>query len=153
MSSWFLWVQVHKITPATFNIIYYYSAFDEVLGQSALMMSVFVMVYRHIFNRNNLFIWRQFLFYIESVSQCLNLLPICSLACMACARKGQGKENMHWWPVISPTCVGNIPSANILSRFADFQLVFSFEQTRTVTIFGEHGIMTRIPWWLSQSEL
>ena len=26
-----------------------------------------------------------------------------------------------------------------------FQLVFNFEQTRTVTIFGEHGIMAHIP--------
>ena len=35
----------------------------------------------------------------------------------------------------------------------DFQVGFNFEQTRTVTIFGEHGIMAHIPWWLSQSEL
>ena len=27
----------------------------------------------------------------------------------------------------------------------DFQLVFNFEQTRTVTIFGEHGIIAHIP--------
>ena len=27
----------------------------------------------------------------------------------------------------------------------DFQLVFNFEQTRTVTIFGEHGITVHIP--------
>ena len=27
----------------------------------------------------------------------------------------------------------------------DFQLVFNFEQTRTVTLFGEHGIMAQIP--------
>ena len=27
----------------------------------------------------------------------------------------------------------------------DFQLVFNFEQTRTVTILGEHGIMAHIP--------
>ena len=26
----------------------------------------------------------------------------------------------------------------------DFQLVFNFEQMRTVTIFGEHGIMAHI---------
>ena len=26
----------------------------------------------------------------------------------------------------------------------DFQLVFNFEQTHTVTIFGEHGIMAHI---------
>ena len=26
-----------------------------------------------------------------------------------------------------------------------FQLVFNFEQTRTVTIFGEHGIMAHTP--------
>ena len=38
-------------------------------------------------------------------------------------------------------------------KTTDFQLVFNFEQTRTVTIFGEHGIMAHIPWWLSQSEL
>ena len=27
----------------------------------------------------------------------------------------------------------------------DFQLVFNFEQMRTVTLFGEHGIMAQIP--------
>ena len=27
----------------------------------------------------------------------------------------------------------------------DYQLVFNFEQTRTVTIFGEHGITAHIP--------
>ena len=27
----------------------------------------------------------------------------------------------------------------------DFQLVFNFEQTRTVAIFREHGIMAHIP--------
>ena len=37
-------------------------------------------------------------------------------------------------------------------KTTDFQLVFNFEQTRTVTIFGEHGIMAHIPRWLSQSE-
>ena len=40
-----------------------------------------------------------------------------------------------------------------VTKTTDFQLVFSFEQTRTVTIFGEHDIMARIPRWLSQSEL
>ena len=30
-------------------------------------------------------------------------------------------------------------------KTTDFQIVFNFEQTRTVTIFGEQGIMTRIP--------
>ena len=29
-------------------------------------------------------------------------------------------------------------------KTTDFQLVFNFEQTRTVTIFGEHGIMVLI---------
>ena len=38
-------------------------------------------------------------------------------------------------------------------KTTDSQLVFNFEQTRTVIIFGEHGIMAHIPWWLSQSEL
>ena len=28
---------------------------------------------------------------------------------------------------------------------SQFQLVLNFEQTRTVTIFGEHGIMAHIP--------
>ena len=40
-----------------------------------------------------------------------------------------------------------------VTKTTDFQLVFSFEQTRTVTIFGEHDIMSHIPRWLSQSEL
>ena len=30
-------------------------------------------------------------------------------------------------------------------KTTDFQLVFNFEQRRTVTIFGEHGIMAHIP--------
>ena len=37
-------------------------------------------------------------------------------------------------------------------KTTDFQLVFNFEQTRTVTIFGEHGIIAHIPGWLSQSD-
>ena len=35
--------------------------------------------------------------------------------------------------------------AVIFVKATDFQLVFNFEQTRTVTIFGEHGIMAHIP--------
>ena len=35
----------------------------------------------------------------------------------------------------------------------NFQLVVNFEQTHTVTIFGDHGIMAYILLWLSQSEL
>ena len=30
-------------------------------------------------------------------------------------------------------------------KTTDFQLLFNFEQTRTVTIFGEHGIMAHVP--------
>ena len=30
-------------------------------------------------------------------------------------------------------------------KTTDFQLVSNFEQTRTVTMFGEHGIMAHIP--------
>ena len=30
-------------------------------------------------------------------------------------------------------------------KTTDFQLVFKFEQTRTVTIFGEHGVIAHIP--------
>ena len=30
-------------------------------------------------------------------------------------------------------------------KITDFHLVFNFEQTHTVTIFGEHGIMAHIP--------
>ena len=30
-------------------------------------------------------------------------------------------------------------------KTTDFQLVFNFERTRTVTIFEEHGIMAHIP--------
>ena len=33
-------------------------------------------------------------------------------------------------------------------KTTNFQLVFNFEQTRTVTIFAGHGIMAHIPWWL-----
>ena len=42
---------------------------------------------------------------------------------------------------------------NLFVKTTDFQRVFNFEQTRTVAIFGEHGIMAHIPSWLSQSEL
>ena len=38
-------------------------------------------------------------------------------------------------------------------KTTDFQLAFNFEQTHTVTIFGECSIMAHIPRWLSQSEL
>ena len=33
----------------------------------------------------------------------------------------------------------------IFVKITDFHLVFNFEQTRTVTIFGEHGIMAHTP--------
>ena len=35
----------------------------------------------------------------------------------------------------------------------DFQLVFNFEQTRTVTLFGEYGIMAHIPYYYSYTTL
>ena len=35
--------------------------------------------------------------------------------------------------------------AVIFVKATAFQLVFNFEQTRTVTMFGEHGIMAHIP--------
>ena len=49
---------------------------------------------------------------------------------------------------------------NVLKTSTKYQEFFiilfvkttDFEQTHTVTIFGEHGIMAHIPWWLSQSE-
>ena len=33
---------------------------------------------------------------------------------------------------------------NFIWKTTDFQLVFNFEKTRTVIIFGEHGIMAHI---------
>ena len=33
----------------------------------------------------------------------------------------------------------------LLVKTTDFQLAFNFEQTRTVTIFGENGMMAHIP--------
>ena len=42
--------------------------------------------------------------------------------------------------------VGCAPTgATLFAETTDFQLVFNFEQTRKVTIFGEHGIMADIP--------
>ena len=38
-----------------------------------------------------------------------------------------------------------LPDFNLFVETTDFQLVFNFEQTRTVTIFEEHGVMARIP--------
>ena len=34
---------------------------------------------------------------------------------------------------------------DFICKTTDFQLVFNFEQTRTVTIFGEHGTMAHMP--------
>ena len=34
--------------------------------------------------------------------------------------------------------------STLFVKATDFQLVFNFKQTRTVTIFGEHGIMAHI---------
>ena len=34
---------------------------------------------------------------------------------------------------------------NLFVKTTDFQLDLNFEQTRTVTIFAEHGIMAHIP--------
>ena len=36
--------------------------------------------------------------------------------------------------------------ATLFEKTTDFQLVFNFEQMRTVTLFGEHGIMAHIPY-------
>ena len=33
----------------------------------------------------------------------------------------------------------------LVVKTTDFQLVFNLEQTRTVTVFGEHGIMAHMP--------
>ena len=35
--------------------------------------------------------------------------------------------------------------ATLFVKTTDFQLVFNFEQMRTVTIFGEHSIVAHIP--------
>ena len=37
----------------------------------------------------------------------------------------------------------NVP--DFICETGDFQLVFNFEQTRSATVFGEHGIMAHIP--------
>ena len=41
--------------------------------------------------------------------------------------------------------ISSDPSRLYFVKTTDFQLVLNFAQTRTVTIFGEHGIMARIP--------
>ena len=41
------------------------------------------------------------------------------------------------------TCREFFPNSFV--KTTDFQVVFNFEQTRTVTIFGGHGIMAHIP--------
>ena len=35
--------------------------------------------------------------------------------------------------------------STLFVKTSDFQLVFDFEQTRTITIFGGHGIMAHMP--------
>ena len=37
----------------------------------------------------------------------------------------------------------NVP--DFICETGDFQLVFNFEQTRSATVFEEHGIMAHIP--------
>ena len=41
--------------------------------------------------------------------------------------------------------LGHKRIAVIFVKATDFQLVFNFEQTHTVTMFGEHGIMAHLP--------
>ena len=38
-----------------------------------------------------------------------------------------------------------VNSSWVYLKTTDFYLVFHFEQTRTVSIFGEHGTMAHIP--------
>ena len=45
-------------------------------------------------------------------------------------------KNTHKISRILPEFIGNT---------TDFQVVLNFEQTDTVTIFGEHGLMAHIP--------
>ena len=59
-----------------------------------------------------------------------------------------------------PTSVREIKAHKMLRILIDFTVFvkttwFSacFEQMRIVTIFGEHGIMAHIPWWLLALEL
>ena len=59
---------------------------------------------------------------------------------------------MRWW-IAKEACSAAIAiiissSATLSVKRTDFQLDFqlvNFEQTRTVTIFGHHGIMAYIP--------
>ena len=46
--------------------------------------------------------------------------------------------------VKAPTKYGEF-FPTLLVKTTDFQLVFNFEKTRTVIIFGEHGILAHIP--------
>ena len=54
--------------------------------------------------------------------------------------------------ILYPTSAGGIIVLKYRELFptlflktSDFHLVFNFEQTRTVTIFGEHGIVAHMP--------
>ena len=40
--------------------------------------------------------------------------------------------------------IRNAHKTSLFVKTTDFQLVFNFEQMRTVTIFGEHGVMAHI---------
>ena len=48
------------------------------------------------------------------------------------------------YPKFFPTLFVQPICTNLICT-THFQLVFNFEQTRTVTIFGEHGMMAHIP--------
>ena len=43
--------------------------------------------------------------------------------------------------------------ATLFVKTTDFQLAFNFEQTRTVTIFGGHGIVAHILYYYSYTTL
>ena len=45
----------------------------------------------------------------------------------------------------TPTKISKALPDFICLKKIDFQIVSNFEQTRTVTIFGEHGIMAHVP--------
>ena len=48
------------------------------------------------------------------------------------------REWNNWFNMKTPTKYREF-SPTLFVKTTDFQLVFNFEQTRTVTIFGEHG--------------
>ena len=79
--------------------------------------------------------------YSLSLNKYLTIIPWVHVGYEMVANEARSAELAI---IIIQKCRQNIKN-NSSCKNNNFQLVFNFEQMRTVTIFGEHGIMAHIP--------